>query len=160
MNFVTDLDTRLLKLGPGSYHTLRMALENVHAFGATGAGKSSAFKTLASAYLRTGAGMVICVTKPDEVERWVSYACANGREKHVVLFTEQKGFNFIAWELARQGVKGVGSVVECLMRVLDAADAAVGVSGQSNDPFWSSAIRQLLGIRPVRPVTDEIGCGA
>jgi len=145
-DFVTDLDTPLLKLEHSSHFTLRMAFEGgIHAFGAPGSGKTSAFKTIASAYLRTGAGMVICVTKNDEIDRWIAYARENGREKHVVLFTENKSFNPLAWELMRHGVKGTSNAVECLMRILDSADAAMGVAGQTNDPFWPSAIRAALG---------------
>jgi hypothetical protein len=144
-DFLTDLDAPLLKLAHSSYFTLRMAFEGgIHALGAPGAGKTSAFKTIASALLRTGAGMVICVTKPDEIERWIAYAQENGREKHLVFFTEDKSFNPLAWELTRHGVKGVGSAVECLMRILDSADHAMGVAGQTSDPFWPSAVRSLL----------------
>jgi hypothetical protein len=145
VSFVSDLDTPLLSLSPRDRFTLRDACNGVHIFGGIGSGKTSGSgKALAAAYLRAGLGGLVLCAKPDEVDLWVSYARANGREKSVVLFNERKGFNFIAYELARQGMKGIGNVTECLMRVLEAADHAMGAGGQPTDPFWPQAVRQVL----------------
>ena len=145
MGYVSDLDTKLLRLSPRDFFSLRDAVQGVHVFGGIGSGKTSGSgSALASAYLRAGMGGLVLCAKPDEVETWLRYAHENGRSKSVILFGERGGsFNFITYELTRQGMDGIGSVVECLMRILDAARLSRG-SGASSEPFWDDAIRQLL----------------
>ena len=142
----TDLDARLLKLSPTDYFRLRDAFDGVHIFGGIGSGKTSGSgRALASALLRTNAGGLILCAKPDEVDRWVNYARENGRANSLILFGERgQGFNFIAYELARHGMAGLGSVVECIMRVLDAARLTNPNAGRASEAFWEDAIRQLL----------------
>jgi hypothetical protein len=146
-DFVFDLDTPLLQLSPQDRFTLRDACQGVHVFGGIGSGKTSGSgKALASAYLRAGFGGLVLVAKPDEVERWADYARANGRANSLILFGERGGgsFNFIAYELARQGADGTGSVVECLMRILEAARLSNSGGTHSNNAFWEDTTRQLL----------------
>jgi NAD(P)-dependent dehydrogenase (short-subunit alcohol dehydrogenase family) len=146
MSYVADLDTKLLKLSSSDFFTLRDAFAGVHIFGGIGSGKTSGSgKAIAGALLRANAGGLVLCAKPDEVERWVDYARANGRANSVMLFGERgQSFNFIAYELARQGVDGLGSVVECLMRILDAARLTHPNAGHASQAFWDDAIRQLL----------------
>ncbi len=145
MGYVSNLDTRLLRLSSRDHFTLRDACQGVHVFGGIGSGKTSGSgKALASAYLRAGMGGLVLAAKPDEVELWLRYARENGRANSVMLFGERGGaFNFLAYELARQGHDGIGSVVECLMRVLEAARLSKG-DGSRSEPFWEDATRQLL----------------
>ncbi len=146
-DFVLNLDTPLLQISPRDQFTLRDACQGVHVFGGIGSGKTSGSgKALASAYLRAGFGGLVMVAKPDEVERWRDYARANGRANSVILFGEHGGgsFNFIAYELARQGAEGIGSVVECLMRILEAARLSNAGGARSNTAFWEDTTRQLL----------------
>ena len=104
MSFVSDLDTPLLDLSPSDRFTLRDACAGVHVFGGIGSGKTSGSgQALAGAYLRAGMGGLVLCAKPEEVELWKSYAKRHGRYDWLVLFGERQGFNFIAWELARQG---------------------------------------------------------
>jgi len=143
--FVRDLDTPLLKLSVHDAFTLRHACEGVHVFGATGSGKSSGSgNALIEAYLRAGMGGVWMCVKPEEVDHAITLAKAQGRGDSVILFDESQGCNFIEWELARHGLAGVNNVIECLMRILEAADAASGTRRASSDEFWSLAIRQVL----------------
>lgn len=145
MGFVTSLDTPLLRVSPSDYFTLRDACAGVHIFGGIGSGKTSGSgKALAGAYLRAGMGGLVLCAKPEEVQLWRTYAATHGRTRSVILFDETQGFNFIAYELARQGMQGIGNVTECLMRVLEAADHATGATGTSSDPFWAQATRQVL----------------
>jgi hypothetical protein len=146
MSYITDLDTKLLKLSECDYFTLRNACDGVHVFGGIGSGKTSGSgKAIAGALLRTNAGGLVLCAKPDEVELWLNYARANGRANSVVLFGERgQSFNFIAYELARQGFNGLGSVVECIMRIMDAARLTNPNAGRSGESFWEDAIRQLL----------------
>src|SRR5450432_169321 len=105
MPFVSQLDTPLLRLSPRDTFTLRDACNGVHIFGGIGSGKTSGSgKALAGAYLRAGMGGLVLCAKPEEIDLWLSYAKAHGREKWVVLFDEQKGYNFLAHELARGGM--------------------------------------------------------
>lgn len=145
MSYVSQLDTPLLQLSAQDHFTLRDACQGVHVFGGIGSGKTSGSgKALASAYLRAGMGGLVLAAKPDEVELWLRYARENGRAGSVLLFGERGGgFNFLAYELARQGADGIGSVVECLMRILEAARLSKG-DGRSGDSFWEDATRQLL----------------
>jgi hypothetical protein len=142
--FCRDLDTKLLKLTAHVYWTLRDAVCGVHAFGAIGAGKSSAFATLAAAYLRAGMGALVLCAKND-LGMWLAYAKKHGRSRDIVVFDESRGFNFLSYELARQGgAKAIGSIVDCLMQVLESADAATGITGHSSESFWPQAIREAL----------------
>jgi len=89
-------------------------------------------------------GLVTCV-KPEEVELWQGYAKEHGRARSLILFDENEGFNFLTYELARQGVDGIGTVTECLMRVLEAAKRASATASQrGGEAFWEDATRQLL----------------
>ena len=83
--------------------------------------------------------------KPEEVELWQGYAKEHGRARSLILFDENEGFNFLTYELARQGVDGIGTVTECLMRVLEAAKRASATASQrGGEAFWEDATRQLL----------------
>jgi hypothetical protein len=144
MSFVSDLDTPLLRLSAQDQFTLRDACQGVHVFGGIGSGKTSGSgKALAAAYLRAGFGGLVLAAKPEEVEQWRAYAAAHGRANSLILFGERGGFNFITYELARQGADGIGSVIECLMRVLEAARLSHPDAGQGQQ-FWDDAMRQLL----------------
>ena len=145
MDYLSDLDAPLLRLSPHDSFTLRDAVAGVHCFGGIGSGKSSGLaKTLAGAYLRAGMGGIVMTAKPDEIALWTEYARHNGRASSLVIFDESCGYNFLAHELARQGVAGVGSVIECLLAVLEASDHATGSTAKDGDAFWAQSIRQLL----------------
>ena len=140
-----NLDQPILNLSASDSFTLRDAFAGLHVFGATGAGKTSGTgAAIASAYLRAGMGGLVLSAKPEEVQLWLQYAAANGRSNSVFVFDERQGFNFITYELARQGMDGIGSVVECLMQVLEAAKRASPEPGGTGDAFWKDATRQLL----------------
>ncbi|MDV6333149.1 type IV secretory system conjugative DNA transfer family protein [Asticcacaulis sp. 201] len=146
-DFISNLDTPLLRLNAQDHFTLRDACQGVHVFGGIGSGKTSGSgKALASAYLRAGFGGLVLAAKPDEVELWLKYARDNGRANSVILFGDRGGggFNFITYELARQGADGLGSVVECLMRILDAARHTNPNAGRGGEAFWEDATRQVL----------------
>jgi hypothetical protein len=145
MSFASDLDTPLLRLSAQDHFTLRDACQGVHVFGGIGSGKTSGSgKAIAAAYLRAGFGGLVLAAKPEEVELWVRYARENGRANSLILFGERGGFNFITYELARQGTDGTGSVVECLMRILEAARLSNPNAGRGGEPFWEDATRQVL----------------
>ena len=146
VSYVNNLDAPLLQLSPQDRFTLRDACQGVHVFGGIGSGKTSGSgKALAGAYLRAGMGGLVLAAKPDEVEQWIAYAHEHGRGNSLVLFGDRGGcFNFITYELSRQGMAGLGSVVECLMRILDAARLANPNAGRSSEAFWEDATRQVL----------------
>ena len=144
MEYVSDLDTPLLRLSDKDYFTLRDAAEGGAVFGAIGSGKTSGMKTLATAYLRAGMGGLVCCAKPDEVELWKRYAAEAGRSGDLVLFGEGgHGFNFLDYELRRQGMRGIGSVTECIMQIVEAEKVVMTSSG-GGEPFWERSPRQLL----------------
>ena len=145
-DYIANLDAPLLRLSHKDVFTLRDACQGVHVFGGIGSGKTSGSgKALASAYLRAGFGGLVLCAKPDEVELWLRYAAENGRLNSTLLFGQRGGgFNFISYELARQGEGGVGSVIECLMRILDAARMTNPNAGRGGEAFWEDATRQVL----------------
>jgi uncharacterized membrane protein YgcG len=146
------LDERLLRLSARDYFSLRDACQGVSILGSIGSGKTSGSgQALAGAYLRAGMGGLILCAKPEEAELWRTYVKAHGRGESLVEFTSRShGFNFLAYELARQGAGGLNSVVECLLRVLEAARMASPSPGRSGDNFWEDTTRQLL--RNILPV--------
>ncbi len=146
MAFVSNLDAPLLQLSAQDNFTLRDACAGVHVLGGIGSGKTSGSgKMLAGAYLRAGFGGLVTAVKPDEVELQQRYARQHGREKSLILFDESEGFNFLAYEMARQGVDGIGTVTECLMRILEAAKKASPTASQrGGEAFWEDATRQVL----------------
>jgi hypothetical protein len=146
VGFVKDLDTPLLRLSAGDNFTLRDACAGVHVLGGIGSGKTSGSgKMLAGAYLRAGFGGLVTAVKPDEVELWQRYVREHGREASLILFDEKECFNLLAYEIARQGIEGIGTVVECLMRILEAAKKASPTASQrGGEAFWDDATRQLL----------------
>lgn len=147
MDFVKDLDTPLLRLSEQDFFTLSDATRSVACFGAVGSGKTSGSgKALASAYLRAGMGGVVLCAKPDEVELWQAYAKENGRARDLVLFGDggDRSFNFLDYEVKAQGLRGIGSVTECIMRILEAERIVMASSGGGSDPFWERSPRQLL----------------
>lgn len=145
MQYVADLDTTLLQLTPDDLFTLRDAVQGVHVFGGIGSGKTSGSgAALAGAYLRAGMGGLVLCAKPDEVTRWERYAAQHGRSASLLRFDGSQGFNFLDYGLARHGLDGINSVVECLMRVLDAARKASPDAGKAGDQFWEDATRQVL----------------
>lgn len=147
MKFVREPDTPLLQISPWDYFTLRDATQGVAVIGGTGSGKTSASgKALASAYLRAGMGGLVLCAKPDEVELWQRYAAENGRSRSLVIFGDGGGggFNFLDYELGRQGTAGIGSVIECLMTMLEADRLVKPNASNSEMAFWSNSARQLL----------------
>lgn len=146
MLFAINLDTPLLRLAAQDYFTLRDAVQGVSIMGGIGSGKTSGSgKALAAAYLRAGMGGLILCAKPEEAELWRQYCAQCGRSKSLIEFNgSHAGFNFIAYELARQGAEGLNSVVECLMRVLEMARAAGPSPGRAGDVFWEDTTRQIL----------------
>jgi uncharacterized membrane protein YgcG len=144
--FVCDLDAPLLWLPSDDAFTLRDACAGVHIFGGIGSGKTSGSgRMLAGAYLRAGMGGLITVIKPEEIDLFRRYAAEHGRSQSLLLFDENEGFNFLEYELARQGIEGIGTVTECLLRVIEAAKkASPTASSRGGDEFWESSTRMLL----------------
>jgi hypothetical protein len=146
VSFIKDLDTPLLKLSKHDEFTLRDACAGVHIFGGIGSGKTSGSgRMLAGSFLRAGMGGLVTAVKPEEVELWKRYANEHGRADSLVLLDEHEGFNFLNYELSRQGMDGIGTVTECLMRILEAAKKANPAASQrGGDAFWEDSTRMLL----------------
>jgi len=141
----TNLDALLLRLSTHDYLGLRQSFEHFLVMGGTGSGKTTGpGRALASALLRAGAGALVMVAKSEEIDTWVEYARKNGRSNSLVIFDHTRGFNFIDHELSRQGVKGLGTVIEYIVEVLEAADMAMGTGARESDAFWLQSVRTLL----------------
>lgn len=141
-----NLDAPLLQLSPVDFFTYRDAFNGVSVTGSIGSGKTSGTgKALAHAYLRAGMGGLVLCAKPEEAVLWRRYAAETGRQGSLIEITaDNHGFNFLAYEIARQGGDGVNSVIECLMRVLEAARSASGSNARAGEAFWEDTTRQIL----------------
>jgi hypothetical protein len=146
MNFTKDLDTPLLQLTPTDTFTLRDACAGgLHIFGSPGAGKTSGpGRMAAGSLLRTNAGGLVTISKPDDVELWRTYASEHGRADSLIVFDEREGFNFLDYLLAVHGMDGIGTVVETLMRVIESARNATGSAGSKGDDIWQDSSRKVL----------------
>jgi hypothetical protein len=152
--FVSDLNARLLKLSSqGDGLDVAGACGLIHGFGGIGSGKSSGLgRMCAGAYLRAGFGGLVTIVKPGDIDVWRRYCAEHGRAASLVLFDENECFNFLDYELSRQGMNGIGTVVECLMRILEAAKRASPTASQrGGEPFWEDATRQMFR-RTVPPI--------
>jgi hypothetical protein len=80
------------------------------------------------------------------VDLWKRYTAENGRKNSLILFDESEGFNFLDYELSRHGMEGIGTVTECLMRILEGAKRVSNISsgGGGEQEFWESAMRMML----------------
>ncbi len=143
--YLSALDTPLVRLAPNDVWTIEDAVSGVHICGGNGAGKSSGSgRTIAKSFLEAGFGGLILCAKNDERESWVRYAKACGRSKHLIIVSETGPwrFNFIQYELQRQGDPAgrVDSLVTTLMNLVDQTGRRTG----GDDAFWQQAAEQLL----------------
>ncbi|MEM8783471.1 MAG: type IV secretion system DNA-binding domain-containing protein [Planctomycetota bacterium] len=149
-----DLDAPLLTLSAHAEDALwlRDACAGVHAFGATGSGKTSSInRTLTTAYLAAGYGALITTTKPGDRDEYLAFIRDAGRLDDVIIFGADQGyaFNFLQYEAERPG-RGAGlteNLVRLFLTVLEVGDDpgnASGSGGRANDRFWQDAMRQLL----------------
>jgi uncharacterized membrane protein YgcG len=145
-SFVKNLDTPLLKLSPVDFYTCRDAFAGTHIFGGIGSGKTTGSgKMLAGAFLRAGFGGYVTCSKPEEIPLWQNLAKKHNRSSSLVLLNEDEGFNFLTYQLALHGIDGIGTVVECLMRVLEAAKRASATATQKGgEAFWEESMRMTL----------------
>jgi hypothetical protein len=143
---VGDLDAPLLQLTPWDHFTLRDAVQGVATFGGTGSGKTSgSAQALAKAYLSAGFGGVVLCAKPEEAELWRRYCMETGRWDSLVEWDGTNGgFNFLSYEISRQGVEGINSVVELIMRVFEISRNASALPSRPGESFWDDTMRQVL----------------
>jgi len=146
--YVKDLDTPLLKLSPRDSYSARDGCGAIHFWGGIGGGKTTSASLVAGANLRAGMGGCVTATKVEDIELWQkSYTPKHGRGNSLVLVDGvNETFNFLDYLLATQGMDGIGTVTESLMRIIDAArksspDASRG-GGES--PFWRDATLEAL----------------
>lgn len=145
-DFVRNLDKPLLQLTPKDAISVRASFTGFHAYGATGSGKSSGTaKLLSGALLRAGYGGLVMTAKPDEISVWLAHAKQHGRENSVIVFDEQRHFNFIQYEFSRRGAEAANSVTDILLKVLKAADVAAGqAQGQEGEAIWIKTTREMI----------------
>jgi hypothetical protein len=161
----------LIRYSDHDFWTAGDAFEGVQIFGATGSGKTSGSgKAIALAMLRAGFGGLVLCAKGDELENWLEYAAATGREKELVIYglkgadadrhrrgrvAENKvasrtldgvpvvdNFNFLEYCRSRapKGMSLTLDLIEVFLASLSSGDAAVS----SSDPYWNDTLRELL----------------
>lgn len=158
--FISDLNAPLLKLSTHDYLTLEKACGGIHGFGGIGSGKTSGLgRVLAGAFLRAGFGGLVTCVKPEEIANWKRMAAEHGRAPSLIVFDETQGFNFLRYELGRQGIDGIGTVVECLMNIQEAAKRATATASQRGEAaFWVNAPKQLIrrAVLPLNAARGEV----
>lgn len=143
--YLANLDTELVRLGPNDGWTIEDAMSGVHITGGNGAGKTSGSgRTLAKAYLKAGFGGLVLVGKSDERDTWIRYTKSCGREKHLIIVSEDGPwrFNVIQYDLGRGGDPAgkVDSLVTTLMALVE----QTGRRTTGDESFWQMAAEQLL----------------
>lgn len=144
-DFCPSLDAPLLRFGKVPW-TIGNACEGTLILGATGSGKSSGSGAhIAKSYLHAGMGGLVLCAKPDEKARWLAYAKACNREHHVIVMdgSGQERFNFLDYALLRDG-DGAGQTMNLVTLFIQLAEASHKGRGESNDPFWRDAMKELL----------------
>jgi hypothetical protein len=141
-------DLPLLQFTPIDHWTTGDAKRHTLINGDTGSGKTSGSgAALRRAFLQNAdAGGLVLVGKPEEAAEWRQACKEAGREKSLIVFDGRNGqaLNVLAYEMARQGPDGIGSVVECLLRIVEAARVAGASAGKASDQFWEQSTRMLL----------------
>lgn len=138
-----NLHRPLVDLGGGDVWTIGDACEGVQIFGSTGSGKTSGSgKKLAHSFLEAGFGGLILTAKKDERETWEGYCQETGRELCIFGVGQPWRFNFLEYELFRDGL-GAGrtdNLVELFFTIIELA-----VTGkETSDPYWHHAGKQLV----------------
>lgn len=144
--FHAALDTPMLWLTPKDSLTIRDLVSGVHITGGNGSGKTSASGAhLARAFLKSGFGGLVLCAKHDEQATWERYARETGREKHLIVVTEDGPwrFNFLQYELARKAslTNRIENVLSLLLNVM----AQTGQKGGGDTEYWYGQAERLLG---------------
>jgi len=121
----------------GGKLSIKQAFEGVHAFGATGSGKTSSLKYLAVNMLNKGIGGIVLCDKADEADIWRKYIKETQRENDVYFLSEEK-FNFLDYESKRKGGGETENIVQIFLEITGSSKTA------SQDPYWEQATSQLL----------------
>jgi hypothetical protein len=145
-SFVKDWDTPLLRLSPFDIWTCRDACKGLHFWGGVGSGKSSSARVVAGAYLRAGFGGCVTVSKFEDIAMWQRYAQESGRANSLLLFDgENEAFNFLDYLMSVHGMDGIGTVTDCIMRVVDMARSVNPTASKGGgEAFWDDTSRSSL----------------
>lgn len=147
MDSAEYLNTKLLRLSDKDYWHVGDAVRHTFISGDSGSGKSSGSgATIRRALLKSGAGGLILVAKPEEAEAARKDCHETGRLSSLIEVDGRNGhaFNFLRYEMARLGADGINSVVECVLRVMEAARVASATPGKDGEQFWMDTTRMLL----------------
>lgn len=131
--------------------TIRDAMNGIHAFGGSGAGKTSGTgDAVFDGAMETGCGAFFTCAKADEGERLKRKIIEAGRGDDLVYFAKDEGlyFNPLLYEMTREG-KGAGdtfSLVNLIMNIYVMGKSYSGQSSGGGDAFWQEAMKRLLGI--------------
>ncbi len=147
MDHADYLSTKLLRLSDKDYWHVGDATRHTFISGDSGSGKSTASgATIRRALLKSGAGFLILVAKPEEADAVRKDCQMTGRLSSLIEVDGRNGhqFNFLRYEMARLGGDGINSVVECLLRVMEAARVASATPGKDGEQYWMDTTRMLL----------------
>jgi hypothetical protein len=143
-----NLDFPLLTFGPGTYFTVRNAVESVAIFGELGAAKTTgSAAAFLLRYLEAGFGGLINCVKPGERELIEEYARATGRSNSLIIISPKHGnrCNLLKYIQKRPGALGsrVEQMVSMMMTIVEAVERGE-LGKQEGNPFWARANRELL----------------
>src|SRR5580704_11819740 len=112
------LDMPILSLSDKDYLTARNFFQGgTLIVGDPGSGKSStSSKQIICAFMRAGMGGVLHTVKSEDTANYLEYARECGREKDVIVFSEESGLQFdpLAYEWSRPTGRGAASIEACI----------------------------------------------
>jgi hypothetical protein len=144
---IENLDNSLLEftdIHGSTTFTRRDSHNGVLQMGGIGSGKTSSAKTFALKYLRAGYGGMVLIAKPTEVDAWVEYCKATGRESDLIIVSPDvpHRFNFLEYESTIKGGAGfTENIFQILQTVIEAGEEK---TGRNDDRFWSQALESLI----------------
>jgi type IV secretory pathway TraG/TraD family ATPase VirD4 len=115
--------------------------------GDPGSGKSStSSKQIICAFMRAGMGGVLHTVKSEDTANYLEYARECGREKDVIVFSEESGLTFdpLAYEWSRTTGRGAGSIESCIDYFSTLLSIGKPQGGGAESRFWDLAAEQLM----------------
>jgi TraM recognition site of TraD and TraG len=115
--------------------------------GDPGSGKSStSSKQIICAFMRAGMGGVLHTVKSEDTANYLEYARECGREKDVVVFSEESGLQFdpLAYEWSRPTGRGAASIEACIDYFSTLLSVGKPQGGGGESRFWELAAEQLM----------------
>ncbi len=142
------LDRPIISLSEHDHLSLRsMVTGGILVLGDPGSGKSStSSKAIICGLMRAGLGGLLCTVKSEDTENYIAYARECGRERDVIVFSEQSQLCFdpLAYEWTRSTGRGAGDVEGIVDYFSTLLSIGKPQSGGGDHRFWELAAEQAM----------------